>query len=131
MKAKYLQFSLLIGLMAYAPFSHAIMFGNAPTKGVWDSLKTYITTQLLQSNFVIVLALLSVVGGIYQLAHGRGFTFLGTVVFVVMAAAVGPGFIDAAATAVASPALLDVQNMVSPWAASQPPVLSQLLAENL
>jgi hypothetical protein len=81
----------------------ALNNGTAPTASVWDGLKTYIQTNLLGSTFVIMLALIALVVCVWQIAHGRGYGHVGTVLGVLALALLGPGLVDAAATATRDP----------------------------
>lgn len=76
----------------------AMNSGVAPTTGVWTTVVTYLQG-MLQSDFAIGLALVAVIGGIWQLSHGRGYTFLMVVLSIIACAFLAPSAITTLATA--------------------------------
>ena len=82
----------------------ALNGGVAPTASSWDTIKTWLH-DLLTSTFVLMLALIALLAGVWQIAHGRGYATLGTVLGVLAAALLGPATVDAAATATRDPSM--------------------------
>ena len=50
----------------------ALNGGVAPAASTWDVIKTWLH-DLLTSTFVIMLALIALLAGVWQVAHGRGY----------------------------------------------------------
>lgn len=75
----------------------ALNGGVAPTTGVWTTLATFLRG-MLQSDLVIALAIIALLGGIWQATHGRGYSFLMTVLSILAVGFMGPGIITTIAT---------------------------------
>ena len=95
----------------------ALNGGVPPTASTWDAIKTFLH-DLLTSTFVIMLALIALVAAIWQASHGRGYGQLSIVLGVLAAGLLGPGVVDAAATATRDPSVA----VVTPAASSTPSV---------
>ena len=84
----------MMALMAMA----ALNGGTAPTTGVWTSLSTTLDG-ILKSDLIIGLALISLLGAVWQVAHGRGYGMLMTVLSIMALAFIGPGMVTSIGTA--------------------------------
>lgn len=80
----------------------ALNGGTAPTASAWDGIKTYLT-EMLSSTWVIMLALVALVVCVWQIAHGRGYAHVATVLGILAVALLGPSLVTAAATATRDP----------------------------
>ena len=80
----------------------ALNGGTALTASAFDSLKTQATT-LLSSTMVLSLAFISLVVGVWQLAHGKGWGVLGWVLGILVLALVGPALITTVSTSTRHP----------------------------
>ncbi len=76
----------------------ALNGGTALSTSVWDAFVTW-EKSLLASSFVEAGALLVVVWGIWQAAHGKGFAFLSLTIGIIAVAVLGPTVITQMATA--------------------------------
>jgi hypothetical protein len=94
---------LAVGVACVLMSAGALNGGTALTTGVWDSLSTWMQG-LLSSTWVLVLALASLVGAVWQLASGKGFASLGLVLGVLAVALIGPGVITTLSTSTLQPA---------------------------
>lgn len=112
---------LLVGTAGLLVTIGALNGGAAPTASTWDGIKTYLTS-LLGSTFVLVLAFMALVVCVWQIAHGRGYAHVATILGVLAVALLGPGIVNAAATATRSPGTL-----VAPFDAVAAPAVAPLL----
>ena len=80
----------------------ALNGGVAVSTSTWDAIKNYLSS-MLSSSFVLSLALVSLLVCVWQIAHGRGYGHVGTVLAVLALSLLGPGMVTAAATATRSP----------------------------
>lgn len=96
---------LLVGTAGLLVTIGALNGGAAPAASTWDGIKVYLTS-LLGSTFVLVLAFMALVVCVWQIAHGRGYGHVGTILGVLAVALLGPGIVNAAATATRSPLAL-------------------------
>lgn len=94
--------TLAIGTAALLVTMGALNNGVAPTAGVWDGLKTY-ANDMLTSTFTIMLAFIALIICVWQIAHGRGFGHVGTVIGILAVAILGPSVVVSAATATRAP----------------------------
>ena len=76
----------------------ALNGGVAVTTGVWDALLTTVRG-LLTSTWVLALAFIALVASVWQIAHGRGYGALATVLGLLAVALIGPGMATSMATA--------------------------------
>ena len=76
----------------------ALNGGTALSTSAWDAFATW-EKGLLSSSFVEAGALLVVVWGIWQAAHGKGFSFLSLTIGIIAVAVLGPTVITQLATA--------------------------------
>lgn len=76
----------------------ALNGGTALSTSAWDAFVTW-EKGLLASSFVEAGALLVVVWGIWQAAHGKGFAFLSLTIGIIAIAVLGPTVITQLATA--------------------------------
>ena len=112
---------LLVGTAGLLVTIGALNGGAAPTASTWDGIKTYLTS-LLGSTFVLVLAFMALVVCVWQIAHGRGYAHVATILGVLAVALLGPGIVSAAATATRSP-----ETLVAPLDAVAAPAVAPLL----
>ena len=75
--------------------------GVAVTAGVWDTLQTTVRG-LLTSSWVLALAFIALVSAVWQIAHGRGYGALATVLGLLAVALIGPSIATSIATAIHS-----------------------------
>ena len=75
----------------------ALNGGVAVTAGVWDTLQTTVRG-LLTSSWVLALAFIALVAAVWQIAHGRGYGALATVLGLLAVALIGPGMATSIAT---------------------------------
>jgi hypothetical protein len=80
----------------------ALNGGAALTPSTWDAIKNYLAG-MLGSSFVISLALVALVVCVWQIAHGRGYGHVGTVLGILAVALLGPGMVTAASTSTREP----------------------------
>lgn len=80
----------------------ALNGGVAVTTGVWDTLQTTVRG-LLTSSWVLSLAFIALVACVWQIAHGRGYGAIATVLGLLAVALVGPGMATSIATATHAP----------------------------
>lgn len=98
---------LLVGTAGLLVTMAALNGGVAPAASTWDGIRTYLNS-LLGSSFVMVLAFMALVVCVWQIAHGRGYGHVATILGVLAVALLGPGIVNAAATATRSPETLVV-----------------------
>lgn len=79
--------------------------GTALTTGVWDALVTTVKG-LLTSTWVLALAFIALVASVWQIAHGRGYGTVATILGLLAVALIGPGMAQSIATATHAPTLL-------------------------
>ena len=91
----------------------ALNGGVAPTASVWDGLKTYLA-DMLSSTWVVMLALIALVVAVWQIAHGRGYGHVGTILGILSVALLGPPLVTAAATATRNPDAVVVSASTAP-----------------
>ena len=80
----------------------ALNGGVAVTTGVWDDLVSTLK-DLLTSSWVIALAFVALVAAVWQIAHGRGYTTLATILGLLAVALIGPDMSIAISTTTHSP----------------------------
>lgn len=80
----------------------ALNGGVAVTAGVWDNLQRTVRG-LLTSSWVLALAFTALVAAVWQIAHGRGYATLATVLGLLAVALIGPGMATSIATATHAP----------------------------
>ena len=112
---------LLVGTAGLLVTIGTLNGGVAPSASAWDGIKAYLTT-LLGSTFILVLAFLALVVCVWQIAHGRGYAHVATILGVLAVALLGPGIVSAAATATRSP-----ETLVAPLDAVSAPAVAPLL----
>lgn len=79
----------------------ALNGGVALTASVWDGLTTTLR-DMLTSTWVLALAFVALVVAVWQLAHGRGYTYLAVVLGLLAVALIGPTFVTTMATSTRS-----------------------------
>ena len=92
--AIYLTLGITTTLFALA----ALNGGTAVTTGTWDTVVTYLRN-MMSSTWVLVLGMMVLLVGVWQLAHGGGYRHAGLVLGVLAMALIGPGVVTAMATA--------------------------------
>lgn len=80
----------------------ALNGGTAVTGGVWDDLVSTLK-DLLTSSWVIALAFVALVAAVWQIAHGRGYTALATILGLLAVALIGPDMAISISTTTHSP----------------------------
>jgi hypothetical protein len=93
----------------------ALNGGTALEASTWDALKLYLSG-MLSSSFVLFLAFVALVVCVWQIAHGRGYGHVGTILGILAVALLGPGIVTAASTTTRDP-----QAVVAPSAVAKQP----------
>lgn len=97
--------ALIAGVAAVALSAGALNGGVAPTASAWDGLVLWFQG-MMTSTWVIVMALIVLVGAVWQLAHGGGYKMLSVVLGVLAVALIGPGLVTTVATATGQQAMI-------------------------
>ena len=97
----------------------ALAGGTVPPTSVFAPLKTWLTTNFLGSDWVILCGLVALVVLVWGLMHGKGWGGASIILGILAAAILGPNLIVALATATSKPApiarelkLVSVHSMV-------------------
>lgn len=109
---------LALGVVTVLVGAAALNGGTAPTASAWDGLKTTLQG-MLTSSWVLALAFIALVAAVWQLAHGKGYAYLATVLGLLSVALIGPTFVTSVATATRAPVAI-----------SQPAAAPAVLAAN-
>ena len=94
--------ALAVGTVALLVSIGAMNGGVALTAGVWDALLATLQG-ILSSTWTLAIAVVVLIGAVWQLAQGRGYGQVGVVIGVLALALIGPGFMTTLATATRSP----------------------------
>jgi len=94
--------ALLVGTLSVLVAVAALNGGTAPTANAFSVLKTAMTG-LLSSSWTLALAFVALVAAVWQIANGRGFGYLASVLGVMAVAFIGPTFVTSIATATQKP----------------------------
>ena len=100
----------------------ALNGGVAVTTGVWDNLQTTVRG-LLTSSWVLSLAFIALVACVWQIAHGRGYGAIATVLGLLAVALVGPGM----ATSIATATHASIEQTQSQHQSGSPSLVSRVL----
>ncbi|HSY26459.1 MAG TPA: hypothetical protein VK832_03065, partial [Burkholderiaceae bacterium] len=91
----------------------ALNGGTALTASVWDGLKTTLIS-MLSSTWVLALAFIALVAAVWQIAHGRGYSYLAVILGLLSVAIIGPTFVTSVATATRAPVAMHSVSSVLP-----------------
>jgi hypothetical protein len=105
---------IALGVMTTLFSIAALNGGTAVTASTWDTVVTYLKN-MMTSTWVLVLGMMVLLVGVWQLAHGGGYRHAGLVLGVLAFALIGPGVVTAMATATG-----EVGSITSP-----PPLISR------
>jgi hypothetical protein len=94
--------SLAVAMIALLTTMAALNGGTVLTTSVWDGLTTTLSG-LLSSTWVLALAFIALVAAVWQIAHGRGYSYLAVILGLLSVAIIGPTFVTTVATATRVP----------------------------
>lgn len=77
----------------------ALNGGTALMSSVWDVVQNWIQHNLLASTFLLVLAFIALLVGVWRLAHGQGYSTLSWVLGILAVGIIGPSFVISMSTA--------------------------------
>ena len=82
----------------------ALNGGTIPPASAFTPLKTWVQTNFLGSDWVLVIGFMALVALVWSLMHGKGWAGASVVLGILAAALLGPNLVIAAATATRDPA---------------------------
>ena len=102
----------------------ALNGGTLPPASAFTPLKTWLQTNFLGSDWVLLIGFFALVALVWGLLHGKGWGAASIVLGVLAAALLGPNLVIAAATATRDPAPIVQQVTQQPKASSAGGVLT-------